>query len=776
MLKAIKRISGVGLFCDATGASQTDLSEVTLIYGENARGKSTLASIFGAAATSDPAPIKERKTIDQDLAPEVEFLLTNGKTVRYKDGSWKGDVTNLRVFDAEFVDRNVHSGSIIDVAHRRNLLTLAVGEESVKAKRAQEALATRRTDAMARKASNETRIGKISGSMDVQMFIGLPKVDDADNEIAAKQKQIVSILAQHSIANQEKPRLHALPEFDIELLLETLERSLENLHDEAEAAVREHIDGRDSPGLEAWIAKGVQFAVSESCPFCGQETREIDLIAHYRSVFDDKYSELKADLEGSLRSLEKAVPADLIQEFEKNLAQVNGAIELWVSGGHIVAASGSSDGSELERVASAFRDAVSGAIAGKQVDLNYVPSEDEKKELRSSFNAYISVFRGENTIVQSALDAISQYLATLGTLDAKAAQDELARLKSAKARHSNEGDLLATERQTILAELKKIEREAKSARERERTEMGKSFDKYAKRINHHLNAQNARFTIEDAGMVYAGGPPGTTYTIKMRGQVVKLKGDANTFKTALSESDKRSMAFAFFLASTLDDPNLSDRTVVVDDPMSSLDRRRRSKTLRYLADIALKCEQLIVLAHDPRFLLDLDSEIRRLKKHHPSDGGMHKIARTHLKLASVKTDPNLDPYTDFIDCDLPIECESKYARNYRTVLDFVADPTNDYKNAAEAIRPLLEGYLHRRFPGLLKQNGMLGDSLSMIEKSSVPSPLVIAKDQLDEMYDVGYFGNNPHHDADTDYQPPLPSHDEAYGYAEKCLKIVHGQR
>src|SRR5690606_11423656 len=151
------------------------------------------------------------------------------------------------------------------------------------------------------------------------------------------------------------------------------------------------------------------------------------------------------------------------------------------------------------------------------------------------------------------------------------------------------------------------------------------------------------------------GTPGTTYTIKVRGQAVNLKGAENSFKTALSESDKRSMALAFFLAATLDDPDLDKKTVVVDDPMSSLDRNRRANTVKTLVNIALKGDQLTVLAHDPKLLLDLDSEIKRTKKYHASDGGMHPVKRKHLRLKSVIVASRYEAYTDFDDCDLALE-------------------------------------------------------------------------------------------------------------------------
>lgn len=774
MLKKIKTIQGIGLFCKAKGAEQKELAEVTLIFAENARGKSTLASILGAAAKADPAPIEERHTIDQQIEPKVDLEFERGRMVQFKKGRWTGDASSLRVFDSDFVDRNVHSGSVIDVGHRRNLLALAVGEESVKAKRAQEALAVERTKAQATKDGIETKIASLRGKMPLAEFLGLPKVADVDSEIDSKRTKLNSILSSRSIANQEKPRLHELPLLDVETLLEDLSRTLENLEDEAETAVRTHIEGLKKPDAQRWIGEGLDFYNDETCPFCGQVTEEVDLIGHYRSIFDQGYKQLRQKIDELNRTVDSAVPADAGTKLTTASQHVKDVIEPWVTNGYIVVASETGGVKLAEQHVTNFRDAVKDAIGKKQHDLNFAPSSEEQASIRESYDNYVKMVRQENVVVQAALDAITQYLNTLGSLDHQSTSDELFRLEQARNRHTQDAETLAKAYREASVGIGEIEKKIRTARKSERTALDASLGKYADRINTHLARQFAPFRIADAGTTYSGGTPGTTYTIKVRGQVVNLKGSENTFKTALSESDKRSMAFAFFLASTLDDPDLDKKTVVVDDPMSSLDRNRRANTVKTLTEIAKKSGQLIVLAHDPKFLLDLDFEIKRARKLHASDNSVHPIKRKHMKMKSVIVDSKYEAYTDFDDCDLPLECESKYARNYRTLIEFVSDPTKDHIAAAGAIRPLLEGYLHRRFPSQLPQNEMFGPAIKKVKEASKNSPLVNAQDQVEDMENVAYFGNGPHHDSDIDYQPPIPSHTEIYNYAKECLRIVHG--
>lgn len=65
MLKQIKSIQGVGLFL-ASGPSP-ELERISLFYGENGRGKSTLASVLRACAEKRTDLIQSRQTLDAQV-------------------------------------------------------------------------------------------------------------------------------------------------------------------------------------------------------------------------------------------------------------------------------------------------------------------------------------------------------------------------------------------------------------------------------------------------------------------------------------------------------------------------------------------------------------------------------------------------------------------------------------------------------------------------------------------------------------------------------------
>ncbi len=87
MLKRISEIQGIGLLYDAKGEKHTCL-KATLIYGDNGRGKSTLATILRSLSTGDVSLISLRKTIDGHLTPKVLLQFENGHKVNFDSGAW----------------------------------------------------------------------------------------------------------------------------------------------------------------------------------------------------------------------------------------------------------------------------------------------------------------------------------------------------------------------------------------------------------------------------------------------------------------------------------------------------------------------------------------------------------------------------------------------------------------------------------------------------------------------------------------------------------------
>src|SRR5205085_5335829 len=130
---------------------------------------------------------------------------------------------------------------------------------------------------------------------------------------------------------------------------------------------------------------------------------------------------------------------------------------------------------------------------------------------------------------------------------------------------------------------------------------------YGQKINWYLERINAGFRITTPVHNYRGGPPSTSYQIVINQNAVDL-GDPQTpldrpsFKNTLSSGDRSTLALAFFLAELEQDPLRVRKTVVFDDPFTSLDAFRRNQTVHQIHRCAEGCLQVVVLSHDPGFL------------------------------------------------------------------------------------------------------------------------------------------------------------------------------
>lgn len=141
MLERISDIQGIGLLHQANGKPYT-CHKATLIYADNGRGKSTLATALRSVSTGNATLISACRTIDGTLQPKVVLQFRSGHKVNFVNGVWSEKRPEVLVFDAEFIGRNVHSGGAVSTDHRKNLLEFALGEAAVAARTAVDAATT----------------------------------------------------------------------------------------------------------------------------------------------------------------------------------------------------------------------------------------------------------------------------------------------------------------------------------------------------------------------------------------------------------------------------------------------------------------------------------------------------------------------------------------------------------------------------------------------------------------------------------------------------------
>lgn len=147
---------------------------------------------------------------------------------------------------------------------------------------------------------------------------------------------------------------------------------------------------------------------------------------------------------------------------------------------------------------------------------------------------------------------------------------------------------------------------ATTAISRKSTELSKTMA--TQEVADALNNELKKLNVHELKVVMKPESPGGKTRFKL---VLEVLGSASA-KDILSEGEQRAIAIASFLAEV----NLSKKPggIVFDDPVSSLDHRRRWHVARRLAEEA-KQRQVIVLTHDIYFLCILQQEADAIGLH-----------------------------------------------------------------------------------------------------------------------------------------------------------------
>jgi wobble nucleotide-excising tRNase len=199
----------------------------------------------------------------------------------------------------------------------------------------------------------------------------------------------------------------------------------------------------------------------------------------------------------------------------------------------------------------------------------------------------------------------------------------------------------------------------------------------------------------------------------------------------------------------------------LDDPVSSLDRNRRHQSIRLIANLAGDCRQLLVLSHDPYFVRELRE---RLADRKPAPITPHILAIKRVNQG----------YSAFAQCDIDDVCSSDYYRHHRLIADYVdGKSTMSTRDVAKAIRPLLEGYYHRRFPGRIPRKLMFGQIIAEAVKAPIGDPLAYLQPLLKEMGEVNDYAGQFHHDTNPGFETVPVVDGELLTYAKRALNLIY---
>nr|WVL56254.1 AAA family ATPase [Xanthomonas nasturtii] len=658
-------------------------------------------------------------------------------TVSFGNQGWDNHAADILVFDAEFVARNVYAGAEVTAEHRAKLLDFAIGEGSVGAKIRQEKAQRELTQKTAEQRQQTSVILLQHQGLSFSTYVALAEVADPAAQLASLNAKLDAATNIEAIRKKPAAVEPVLPAFSIDALFDILAESLPSLSDTANARVKKHISDHDDMDFANWLSHGLTHTRNDTCPYCETSLNGNALTSAYAAYFNEAYQTLRdksAKLESQVNhKLRDTLSAEYYQQVDTAIAVLNGWNE------QVKARPIQYDVMSVQNKVDDLKSFILPLVRFKaQRPLESIGTAEQRAEAKrqwSFINLQLSV---SAQMVKAANSDIKNYKDQLSAASADGFKLQIAKIKGAVNRHSASGIAALAIYDNLTAEIKALTKVRDEAKNELATSLTTTLETYKNSINTLLNLFGTKLSIEQLGMSFrgAGAAPRSNYVLKLRESPILLSGDEGTaFGTALSEGDKRALAFAFFIAKVQNDPGLPSKIVVIDDPMCSLDRMRRSHTIQILKKLAVECRQLIILAHDASFLQSLDDSLERIPQFKKPK------TRTYVKITTAQGD-----YSTFGLLDLAKECASFYQDNLKAIVGFRdAKEDSDKQLAALALRVAVESSIHRQFPNDVKRGKMLGECINEIDKSSANSPLAALKAYVPKLHALNEYAKHFHH-------------------------------
>jgi ABC-type branched-subunit amino acid transport system ATPase component len=192
MIELFQLIRNVGQF-ESVAGGQLPLTKLSLIYAENGRGKTTLASILRSLGTGDATAISQRKRLASTNPPHMIVKESGGTPIQFQAGTWSRTLPAITVFDDTFVAENVCSGMEVVAAHRQNLHELILGAQGVALNRVLQG----HIDAIEehnrkQRANSEAIPVTLRGTLTVDAFCALTQRPHIDVAIPAGERKLAA--------------------------------------------------------------------------------------------------------------------------------------------------------------------------------------------------------------------------------------------------------------------------------------------------------------------------------------------------------------------------------------------------------------------------------------------------------------------------------------------------------------------------------------------------------------------------------------------------------
>lgn len=761
LLERFQLLRNIGQYDSVNAGAQIPLSTLTLIYGENGRGKTTLSSVLRSLGTGDADLVLERHRLGAANPPHVVLGFAGGVTAQFQHGAWSAPMPRIAIFDDAFVASNVCSGVEIGTGHRQNLHELILGAQGVALNAALQVHVARIEEhnrALTLKGNAIPAAAR--GGLNVDNFCALPADPDIEASIATAERNLAAARSADAIRQQAPFLPFTLPAFDVDGMGALLARTLPDLEVDAAAQVRAHLR-RLGKGGEGWVGDGMTRIAGASegrdhevCPFCAQNLDASPLIAHYQAYFGQAYDGLKSSIIEAGQGIHITHGGDVPAAFERAVRIAVQGRTFWNAFTDVPEVE--IDTAAVLRAWSTARDAVLTVLRAKAASpLEAMTLSGETLALIRDYDER----RADVAALSGALQARNTQIAVVkeqaANADVAARAADLARLQSVRARHSNPVSGLCADYLAEKADKKATEDLRTQARTALNNYRENIFPAYEAAINTYLQRFNAGFRLASVSPQNTRGGSSCTYNVVINNVQVALTANAGpAFRNTLSAGDRNTLALAFFFASLDQDPQLAHKILVIDDPMTSLDAHRSLTTVQEMRRMQARVSQVIVLSHSKPFLCQLWE-------------GADIAARQALLIRRDGVGSTLAVW------DVNHDCITEHDRRHALVQGYLqaANPA-DERRVAAALRHILEAFMRVAYPAAFPPGTMLGQFLGICQQRAGQQNQILSQPDIDELRALLAYANHFHHDTNAAYETEAINDQELTHFSERVLAFA----
>jgi len=680
MIKKIKSIQKFHIFQNFVwNKDLDDFKKYNLIYGWNGSGKTTLSNFLRQIELCDVSPDCENFNI-----------ITENETITEKNISEA--TLSLKVFNQDFVKENIftESGEITPI--------FFLGREDITTKKSLELLKTQQSKIIDTIEKNEKTLDKQVKGIDkfrsakakeIKDFLHSAGENKYNNYDKTNFKTRCSLLQKEEFAEKILPpekidelklvtNSHAKEKIaaiicDVPQLSDLELETKQLLSTTVIAKVIERLN-RDSE-LNIWVSQGLSIVKVQNldvCPFCEQKLPS-DLVDQLDGHFNDEYENFLQNIDQLILKFtltkEKSIISlpsksdfydELTSDFEKHkqtLLQELTEYSIFID-------SLISDLNEKRR-----------NIFIKLDKLYTLP----KINFSGNIDKINSIVTEHNSKTENFTIAIQNARLVLEEHFVAESLCNYLEMESTLASMENESETNQTKYDKITHQIVELEKKI--------IEHRTPAEEINADLRNYLGHEEIKFDLEGDG-----------YQILRNGMVAE----------ALSEGEKTAVSFIYFLKTLRDkDFDFENSTIIIDDPISSLDSNSLYNAFSFLKNRTEGTQQLIVLTHNYSFFKEVKNWLLTSKSR-SEKSSMYMIKNTFVDDCRIA---ELHPLDDLL---------KKYTSEYHYLFSLVhhhaISPKQELKNyylLPNISRRLLESFFAFRYPALVGNFG------NQFEKSKI---------------------------------------------------------